>query len=181
MNVSHNTIEALYELIKRCFAENRWTDRFVSVLGVKFACNQSASLIHHAIAHAYPQLSDLVGELCLERYNIAVEYGATPEGKQNYDTVTDMMKQLMERSIDFQNMFIGVMKIAWENNDLQVYSNLMELLTKYNYIVEQTILLHDKIGYYGEDNFIKFDHNVDKFWVLSETLFTPDEGEVDEI
>lgn len=180
MNVSQSTIGALYELIKRCFSENRWTDRFVSVLGVKFACNQSANLIHHAIAHAYPQLSDLIGELCLERYNIAVEYGATPEGKQDYNTVTEMMKELMERSIEFQNMFIGVMKIAWENNDLQVYSNLTLLLTKYNYIVEQVILLNDKIGFYGEENFIKFDHDIDTFWLLSENLFTLVEGEGDE-
>jgi hypothetical protein len=171
VNVSEKTIDGLYVLIKQCFEENRWTDRMVSVLGVKFACNQSSLLIHHGVAHAYPKLSDKIGELCLERYNIPVEYGSTNEGKQEYGSVMSMIQELEDRSIAFQNMLMGVMKIAWEDNDLQVYSDLSEILSDYNFIVEQVILLNDKMHYYGEDGIMKFDHDVDKFWSLDENLF----------
>ena len=72
--VSKPTQEALMEFVKQCFAMNRFLDRAVSVLGVKFAMNQLADLVHHELAHAYPNLSDTAGEKCLEAYNISVIY-----------------------------------------------------------------------------------------------------------
>lgn len=166
MIVSKQTQEALMELIKQCFVENRKFDRLVSVLGVKFACNQSASLIHKYIAHYFPQLSDKIGELCLERYNISVIYGETPSGAEDYSTVIEIIHTIESRIISFQSMFMGVAKIAFENDDLNVYSDLLTLLTQYNKIVEQAILLGDKIDFYGE--VMSFDHDIDKFWILEE-------------
>lgn len=166
MNVTEKTIEALYALITECFKQNRFLDRFVSVLGVKFACNQSAGLIHKNIAHYFPVLSDAIGGRTLERYNIAVKYGATPAGEQEYASVTEMMRILEDDMIAFQNLYMGAMKIAWNNNDLQVYTDLGDLLEGVNEIVEQVILLNDKIGYYGEDRIMSFDHDIDKFWIL---------------
>ena len=168
MNVSQNTQNALMEIIKQCFTENRFFDRFVSVLGVKFACNNMAELIHQNIAHYFPNLSDQIGELCLERYNISVEYGATPEGKEDYNSVTEMMQVLEDRIIDFQNMLIAVEKIAFENNDLQVFADLSNLMVGYSPIVEQAILLNDKMGYYGEDRIMAMDKDIrDSFWILT--------------
>lgn len=168
MIVSQQTQDALMELIKQCFVENRKLDRLVSVLGVKFACNQSANLIHHGMAHYYPSLSDKIGELCLERYNISVLYGETPSGVEDYNSVTDLIHMLERRVIDFQGVMMGVCKIAFDNNDINVYSDLLELLANYNNLVEQAILLGDKIDYYGEERIMSFDHDVDKFWILGE-------------
>ena len=64
MIVSKPTQNALMELIKQCFIENRKLDRIVSILGVKFAMNETANLIHQNIAHYFPALSDRIGELC---------------------------------------------------------------------------------------------------------------------
>lgn len=166
MIVSKQTQEALMELIKQCFVENRKFDRLVSVLGVKFACNQSASLIHKYIAHYFPQLSDKIGELCLERYNISVIYGETPSGAEDYSTVSEIVHTIADRIISFQSMFMGVAKIAFENNDLNVYSDLLVLLVEYNKVVEQAILLRDKIDFYNE--VMLFDHDIDTFWILEE-------------
>lgn len=171
MNVSKNTQEALMEFIKQCFVENRKLDRLVSVLGVKFVCNNMAKLIHLHISHYFPGLSDKVGELCLERYNIPVEYGETPSGYEDYTTVTEIIQVLQDRTIEFQNMFIGLCKVAFENNDLHVFANLQSLLKGYNYIVEQAILLNDKIHGYGESNAISMDaHVTDWFWVIPEDI-----------
>lgn len=166
MNVNESTVQSLYELISECFKYNRWMDRLVSVLGVKFACPNVAKRLHKNIAHYFPQLSDSVGETCLERYNYTVEYGATPEGKEDYDSVVDMIQQMEDKIILFQNLFMGVMKIAFQNGDIQVYTELVELLKGYNNIVEQVILLNDKVGFYGDDCIMAFDHDIETFWNL---------------
>ena len=165
MNINQMTIDALYEVVAECFRMNRFLDRLVSVLGVNFACNNTASKLHHSVAHFFPAFSDKIGESCLERYNITVEYGATPDGKQNYSSVQEMIQLVEDKTVEFQNMLIGAMKIAFQNDDLQVYSELVELMREYSPIVEQAILLNDKIGFYGDDTML-FDSDVDKFWVL---------------
>lgn len=167
MNVTKQTQDALMEIIKQCFIENRKFDRLVSVLGVKFACNNMADLIHHGISHYFPILSDKIGELCLERYNISVIYGATPEAREDYNSVTEIIGIVEKEILDFQNMFMGVQKIAFENNDLQVFADLGKLLEKYNFVVEQAILLNDKMGYYGEDKITAMDKDIrEAFWIL---------------
>ena len=165
MIVSQATIEAVTELIGKCFEENRYLDRLVSVLGVKFAYNNTADLIHHHIAHYFPNLADWLGEKCLERYNIPVYYPATPAGGQDYTSVTEIIKDLEERMIDFQMSFMGVCKVAFDNNDIHVYTDLLDLLEDFNEIVEQAILLSDKIDIYGDNE--SYDAHIrNSFWIL---------------
>lgn len=167
MIVSTETQKALIEIIGQCFRENRYLDRLVSVLGVKFAYNNTANLIHHGIAHYFPDLADQIGEKCLERYNIPVYYEATPSGGQDYSSVNDIIKDLEQRMIDFQVMLMGVCSIAQENKDIHVYIDLLDLLEDFNEIVEQAILLSDKIDVYGSN--ASFDAHVGQhFWILGE-------------
>ena len=166
MLVTQNTINAVTELIGECFKMNRHLDRLVSVLGTKFAYNQTANLVHHGIAHYYPALSDKIGELTLERYNIPVYYAATPEGGQNYSSVIEIIKDLEKVNIDFQAMMMGCAKIAFDNNDIHVYADLLDLLEDVNKIVEQVVLLSDKIDIYGDSP--AYDHDIPDFWILGE-------------
>ena len=168
MIVSQMTQNALMEIIQQCFIENRKLDRMVSVLGVDFVCPNISKRIHQKIAHYFPQLSDLIGEKCLERYNVSVLYGDTPDGKEGFASVTQLIEEMEKRIVDFQIMLMGVCKIAQENNDIHVYSDLMDLMRNYNNIVEQVILLTDKVHQYGEDRICSFDHDVDTFWILGE-------------
>lgn len=168
MNVSQETINILYELIKQCFEENRWFDRVVSVIGVKFAMNNTSKLIHKNIAHLFPQISDQIGEKCLERYNIDVKYGSTKEGTQDYNSPKEIIQEVENHCIDFQNMLIGAVTKAQENGDLQIYVDLLDILKDFNSVVEQVILLNDKVVLYEED-FANYDaHIEDKFWILGE-------------
>lgn len=168
MIVSEQTQFALMELIKQCFIENRKLDRLVSVLGVEFACNNASKHIHQSIAHYFPQLSDKIGELCLERYNISVLYGETPSAFETYNSVEELLLILKRRVVDFQAMMMGVAKIAFDNNDINVYADMLGLISDYNKIVEQAILLKDKIDYYGESAIMLFDHDIDSFWILED-------------
>lgn len=165
MNVSKQTIDALYEVINQCFQMNRFCDSMVSVLGVNFAMNNTSGKIHESICHYFPSLSDACGESCLERYNIIVEYGETKKERSDYKSVSEMIAILETRVVEFQNMFIGAMKVAFENNDLHVYTELSKQLEQLNKIVGQVILLKDKSDFYGEYT-MSFDHDIDKFWVL---------------
>lgn len=167
MLVTENTQKVLIELIGRCFSENRYTDRLVSILGVKFAYNNTADLIHQHIAHMYPALADTIGEKTLERYNIPVFYPATPEGGRDYNSVVDIIKDLEERTIDFQIALMGACKIAQDNGDIHVYVDLLDMLEDYNVVVEQVILLGDKIDAYNGS--ISFDQHIRTgFWILGE-------------
>ena len=62
-------------------------------------------------------------------------------------------------------MMMGCAKIAFDNNDIHVYADLLDLLEDVNKIVEQVILLSDKIDIYGDSP--SFDaHIKDNFWIL---------------
>ena len=166
MIVTQATIDAVTELICDCFKMNRHLDRLVSVLGVEFAYNNTASLVHQGIAHYYPMLADSLGERCLERYNIPVYYAATPEGGQDYTSVTEIIKDLEKVNIEFQTKMMGCCKVAFENNDIHVYAELLDLLEDVNKIVEQVILLSDKIDVYKDNP--SYDNHVTGFWILGE-------------
>ena len=166
MLVTQNTINAVTELIGECFKMNRHLDRLVSVLGVEFAYNNTANLVHQGIAHYYPMLADSLGERCLERYNIPVYYAATPDGGQDYSSVIEIIKDLEKVNINFQAMMMGCAKIAFDNNDIHVYADLLDLLKDVNKIVEQVVLLSDKIDIYGDSP--AYDHDIPDFWILGE-------------
>lgn len=165
MLIADETIQSIYLLISECFKMNRKLDRQVSVLGVNFAMNNTADLCHEGIAHYFPSLSDKIAEKCLERYNIAVEYGETPSGAESYDSPLEIIDSMHESVVDFQTMFMGVIDIAYKNKDIQVFTDLLDLLKDYNNIVEQVILLKDKIHVY--ENMQSFDaHIKEHFWIL---------------
>lgn len=166
MIVTQATQKALMELIGACFKENRYLDRLVSVLGVKFAYNNTANLVHHGIAHYFPNVADEIGEKCLERYNIPVYYEATPSGGQDYGSVSEIIKDLENHMIDFQIKIMAVCKIAQDNGDIHVYVDILDILEDFNKIVEQAILLSDKIDIYGTNP--SFDSHIRKhFWLLN--------------
>lgn len=164
MLVTQETINAIYEIVGESFKANRLLDRCVSVLGVKFACNNASKHIHRELAHLYPLLADRFGEI-IEAYNIPIEYAATPSGKQDYESVEQIISDINDIAIEYQSYAMGVAKIALENNDIHVYTEILEILKEINKTVAATILLKDKIGLY-KDDITSFDNHFDKFWLL---------------
>ena len=166
MIVTQETQNALTELIGESFKLNRILDRQVSVLGVKFVYNNTADLCHQHIAHYFPILADKIGERTLERYNLVVSYPATPAGTQDYNTPEELIHDMRDVVIEFQTKFMGACKIAFGNNDIHVYADLLDLLEGLNLVVEQVILLADKIDkYHGS---MSYDAHVKGFFILGE-------------
>ena len=56
-------------------------------------------------------------------------------------------------------------KRIFNNDDVHVYADLIDLLKDYNKIVEQTILLEDKLKLYGDD-MASYDVHINEFWIL---------------
>lgn len=164
INITQATIDAIQEMIVESFRCNAMVDRLKSTLGVDLAYNNTSNKIHLGIAHAFPvQLGDSLGDL-LEGYNQSVVYGNIPIQDKTYDTVKDALDDLLDIVVNYQNKLNKCSMIAFENMDIHTYSGLLDIIKGYSPIVEQCILLVDKINLYKEDP--SFDHDIDKFWIL---------------
>ena len=166
MNVSEGTIKAIHELNGECFSMNRYWDATVSILGVTYVCSTASKLIHEHIAHWYPYIADVINERCLENFNIVAYYPATPAGDVAYNNLQDMMEQMLEKTLTFQNKVMAVRQIAVENGDLLVAVELDKVLLMVNEQFAQMLLINDKAEQYGE-NYISFDKDFPTFFPLA--------------
>ena len=163
-NITQETIIAIQEMVKLSFDFNARTDRAKSVLSAKFAYNQTADKIHLGVGHKYAiDLGDNLGDL-IEAHNIPIVYGNIPIKDKDYFSVEEILVELLEESYEYQNKLNYCAKVAFDNMDLHVYSGILPLITFYNKIVEQYILLVDKIKLYGNNP--SFDTDIESFWIL---------------
>ena len=168
MNVSTATVEAIYEINGDCFEMNRMWDATVSILGVGYVCQNASKLIHEHIAHWYPHIADLINERCLENFNIVAYYPATPAGDVEYSDLQDMMEQMLDRTIKFQNKFMAVRQVAINHNDALVVVELDRILLMVNEQVAQMLLIRDKAEQYGMD-YKAFDKDFSTFFPLADS------------
>lgn len=168
MNITAPTKSAVQELITQCYIDNARIDRMKSVLLADLSYNETADVVHKYIAHYFSNgIGDDLSEKCLERYNISVVFGGIPVMDKQYDTVEEVLNELLEIVIDFQNQLSMCIKIAMENMDKQIASDLLSFNVYYNNIVDQCILLVDKIKLYKDDP--SFDaHLKDHFFILGD-------------
>ena len=165
MNIHEETINAVHELNGFAFRMNRLWDATVSVLGVTYACHTASGLIHHKIAHWYPAIADTLNEKCLENFNILAYYPATPAGDVEYDNLVDMMAQMLDKTIEFQNAVMGVKQIAHDMQDYMIEVEIDKILIDVNEQVAQMILIHDKAQQYNMD-YTAFDKDFPTFFML---------------
>lgn len=171
MNVTQKTMNALQEIVDESFIMTAFIDRAKSVLGVKLAYNNTADLIHLHEAHWYSGfMGDMVGDLGLEGYNITVNYGNVPMMNKDYNSVKELLIELRDLTIDFQNKLNKCAMIAFENMDTHIFADLISLIQKHNWIIRQNILLVDKIELY-KDNPSYDAHVKDWFNLLENNLY----------
>lgn len=166
MNVSNATIKAIHELNGEMFAMNRFWDATVSILGVTYVCQTASKMMHEHIAHWYPAIADTLNERCLENFNIVAYYPATPAGDVSYANLQDMMEQMLDKTITFQNKVMATRKIAEENQDYSIVVELDRILLEVNAQVGQMLLVNDKAQQYGSD-YTAFDKDFPTFFYLA--------------
>lgn len=164
-NVTHETHLAVQEMVNESFIANSKVDRMKSVLGTKLAYNKTADLIHLQIAHAFAgKFGDGLGDL-LEHYNIDIVYGNIPIANKDYLSVKEVIYDLFDLCIDYQNKLNMCTKIAFDQMDIHIYQGLLEIVEDFDKVVTQVILMKDKIDIYG-DNPSYDAHIEDNFWIL---------------
>lgn len=167
MNVSNATIKAIHELNGEMFAMNRFWDATVSILGVTYVCQTASKMMHEHIAHWYPAIADTLNERCLENFNIVAYYPATPAGDVSYANLQDMMEQMLDKTITFQNKVMATRKVAEENQDYSIVVELDRILLEVNAQVGQMLLVNDKAQQYGSD-YTAFDKDFPTFFYLAD-------------
>ena len=165
VNISQPTIDAIQSMVKESFIDNSIVDRMKSVLGVDLAYNVTADLIHLNIAHYFSGLmGDGLGDL-IEGHNQSVIYGGLPVQEKVYSNATQVLEELLTLVVDYQDDLNVCAKIALDNMDTHTYMGLLKLIEDFDKIVQQCILMVDKIHVY-KDN-MSFDaHIKDNFWIL---------------
>lgn len=176
MNVTEKTKEAVQELISLSYIDNARVDRMKSVLVADLAYNETSKMVHEFIAHYFSNgIGDALSEKCAERYNISVIFGGIPIMDKKYSTVKEVLDELLELVIDYQNYLSGCIEIAVENDDRHISSDLIDFMRDYNQIADQCTLLVDKINLYRDNP--SFDaHIKEHFWIIEELELLPEAG-----
>lgn len=166
INVTHETHLAVQELISLSYVTNARIDRMKSVLVADLSYNETSDIVHQFIAHYFSNgIGDALSEKCLERYNISVIFGDIPRMDKVYNSVEEVLVELLDITTYYQNALSGCIKIAVENDDRNISSDLINFMQDYNQIVDQCILMVDKIKLYKDNP--SFDaHIKDHFFLL---------------
>lgn len=170
VNITQQTHTAVQELISLAYITNAKIDRMKSVLVADLAYNETSNLVHEFIAHYFSNgIGDALSNKCLERYNVSVIFGGIPKMDKVYSSVTEVVEELQEICIYFQNAMSKCIEIVIENEDRGVGSDLINFMVDYNQIVDQVILMNDKIRLYKDNP--SFDaHIKDHFFILDGKL-----------
>jgi len=153
----------LDEIVTKCFEGNRISDRGMSVLGVKFAMNNTENLLHEHLAHYFPVLADKVSSYQGSR-NCLTVYGLTPEDSSDYETPLAFFEKLLEYMMDLESSIGDAIELA-KDDDHATFSFLVGFLNDIVKVTNQCLLLVDKAEAYGED-IMAFDRGIELFVIL---------------
>lgn len=159
----------LEEIVAKCFYNNRMLDRIVSILSVKFVMPVTGDIIHHRLAHLYPNIADLVSDYMAER-NCTTIYNETPAGNQDYDSPLDCFNYMLELNLDLENIVKRAIKVSHDEGDYTTTVFLDSFLRRLILITDDMLLLVDKATMYGNSNlsWMKYDNDIEDFYQREE-------------
>ena len=180
MLISEETINKLNLIIQRMFTHNRSWDRFLAYSNVEWSFSNFNEVFHHGLAHLYPLLADVVGDILL-RYNVVPAYYETPKDTRVYSSMLEFFNININEHIETYELIKEAIDVATVNGDLNVETDLKNLLRHFNYFMEQDILLKDKAESFGETNKFMFDSFANQFYVLGKEkdILTDDSKEIE--
>lgn len=166
MLISKETEEKVNLIIQRMFYHNRTWDRFLAFSSVEWALSNFNSVFHSNLAHLYPLLADVASDILL-RYNIAPKYYETPSDTRTYGSLIDFFNINVNEHVETYELIKSAIDTATVNSDLNVETDLKNLLKIFNRFMEQALLLKDKAQIYGDNKIPEFDYACEQFYVLS--------------
>lgn len=167
MLITENTKKELDLLVQRMFILNRFFDRAMSVLSVKFAMNKFVSLAHPKLAHRYPILADEIAEM-QERYNVSTIYLETPKDDTDYQSPKDFFARNLKEHVTSYEMIKNAISIANSNKDYNVEKELNHFMVEFNKYMEQAILWSDKVSMLKNEDWFVFDYMSNSFFLFGD-------------
>lgn len=161
--IPENINNKLDEIVTKCFEGNRFADRGMSILGVKFAMNKTEGILHEKIAHHFPQLADVVSSFQDSRNNLTF-YGLTPADRSDYSSPLEFFEKLVDFMMELESSVSEGMEMTI-HEDCVTFAFLTEFIQDVAKVTHQCLLLLDKAEQYKED-WKSFDERIESFIVL---------------
>lgn len=163
MLISKETSNALDTLLGAFFDLNRTLDRCVSWMQNVWSMSQAADIVHHKLAHLMPLFSDKVSEI-KDRYNMASVYPATHADARQYADLSEMFEVVLEEFAEVYKIIQMTRKIVIEQDDVNVLTDLYDILEDYNIIMGQIYTLRDKANQMP-DQYDTFDRHISSWGI----------------
>ena len=167
--INNKVNDALNLLVGKMFEGNRILDRQMSQLSVKFAMNHTSDALHPLLAHAFPLLSDQIGDYQDSRNALTV-YLETPSDSTEYLSPIELFTHFYNYMEELEGSVCDVISIVEDENDRMTKVFLEKFLLTIQPYTAQAILLVDKISSYGNEpkDWMQFDRNVDDFLIVEQ-------------
>lgn len=143
MLISDVTSTALDELYGSFFDLNATLDRAVSIMLNNWAMPQASDIIHQKVAHAAPVYADLISEI-KDNYNVPSVRPAVHEDSREYENLGVMFQTVLYEFKGVYEMIKKVIDIAMKNGDVNVVSDLVIFMSKFNKFFGMIVTLSDK-------------------------------------
>ena len=142
INITDKTAQAIQTLVHDAFNTNATLDRVKTILMTNLACPNASNMVHK-VAHMYSlNVADGIGDL-IEGYNEPIDYGGIEKHIETYENVIDAFDKVLDVSVTFQNELNMASKIAFENGDIHIFQELLEIIEEHNKIVVTAIAWKD--------------------------------------
>lgn len=161
----------LEDIVGQCFYNNRMFDRIVSILSVPMVMPSTSNIVHQRMAHAYPQLADIISDYMADR-DCTTIYRETPIGDQDYETPLECFNMMLQCNLDLEKKVINAIKKSESTGDYTTKVNLDSFLIIVYILTKDIMTLIDKAEMYGDAkiSWMKFDHDVEDFGLKEEYI-----------
>lgn len=149
MKISEACYEQLNNLIKKSFDCNAQADNFAYNIDYTRYPN-IANLYHHAFAHKFPQLADIISDLMIQ-LNARPVRKAVNEYKSEYLSLYDLFVDNDRMMEDYRQEVRKTIDIADLNDDYEVRIAMEDFLFKLLPYVKQSDIWRTKSEQYKDD------------------------------
>ena len=163
MLISEETSKALDLLYNQFFNLNSVYDNAVSFMLNEWCMPNASEIIHKNLAHTFPVMADMISEI-KDNYDEKSIRTSVPTHDENYSSRSEMMDNLYIYCANTYEMIKMASKVAMDNGDLNVLSDLVDFTSKFNKIMGQVITLKGKAEQISD--FDKFDRHIDKWGIV---------------
>lgn len=156
----------LDEIIGKCFAINRFLDRHVSLIDIRWKMPNTSALVHTHLAHNYigDLFADAINDYKSERDTETI-FPETPRGDENYGNILEFAANYHRLNLELEALICDAVAQAVQESDHTTKVFLDGLLTNLKSFIAQSQTLIDQFNITDGDKFKLqvLDENIEKY------------------